>query len=52
MRHANTPEEIAATIARAGRPLGKPDDVVAPFLFLVSDAAASVSGVTLWMRNP
>jgi len=52
MRNANTPEEIAATIARAGRPLGKPGDVVAPFLFLVSDAAAAVSGVTLWMRNP
>ena len=52
MRNANTPEEIQATVGRTGRPLGQPEDVVAPFLFLVSDAARTISGVTLWMRNP
>ena len=52
MRDANAPGEIEATVARTGRPLGKPEDVVAPFLFLIGDAAESVSGVTLWMRNP
>jgi len=35
-----------------GRPLGRPEDVVAPFMFLIGDGAAAVSGVTLWMRNP
>lgn len=52
MRGANTPEDIERAIARSGRPLGKPEDVVGPFLFLVSDAASTISGVTLWMKNP
>ena len=52
MRNANTPEEIQATVTRSGRPLATPADAVAPFLFLISDAARTVSGVTLWMRNP
>jgi 3-oxoacyl-[acyl-carrier protein] reductase len=52
MRKANTPEEIQTAVARSGRPLGQPDDVVAPFLFLISDGAQTISGVTLWMRNP
>jgi NAD(P)-dependent dehydrogenase (short-subunit alcohol dehydrogenase family) len=52
MRNANTPEEIAAVVSRSGRPLGKPEDAVAPFLFLVSEGARTVSGVTVWMKNP
>jgi 3-oxoacyl-[acyl-carrier protein] reductase len=52
MRTANTPEEIQAAVKHMGRPLGNPDDVVAPFLYLISDAAKNVSGVTLWLRNP
>ncbi len=52
MRNANTPQEIEATVTRSGRPLATPEDAVAPFLFLISDAAKTVSGVTLWMREP
>jgi len=52
MRSILTPPEIEAAVARAGRPLGKPDDVVAPFLFLISDAAKTISGITFWMKNP
>lgn len=52
MRNANTSEEIQAAVRHMGRPLGQPDDVVAPFLYLVSDAAKNVSGVTMWLRNP
>jgi NAD(P)-dependent dehydrogenase (short-subunit alcohol dehydrogenase family) len=52
MRNANSPEEIATAVSRSGRPLGKPEDAVAPFLFLLSEGASSVSGVTLWMKNP
>jgi 3-oxoacyl-[acyl-carrier protein] reductase len=52
MRNANTSEEIEATVGRTGRPLGQPEDVVPPFLFLTSDAAKTMSGITLWMRNP
>lgn len=52
MRGANTPEEIEATVARSGRPVGRPEDPVGPFLFLVSEQASMISGVTLWMRNP
>jgi 3-oxoacyl-[acyl-carrier protein] reductase len=52
MRNANTPKEIEATVTRSGRPLATAEDAVAPFLFLISDAARTVSGVTLWMREP
>lgn len=52
MRNANTPEEIEGAVRHMGRPLGQPDDVVAPFLYLISDAARNVSGVTMWLRNP
>jgi 3-oxoacyl-[acyl-carrier protein] reductase len=52
MRNANTPEEIEGAVRSSGRPLARPEDAVAPFLFLISDAARTVSGVTLWMRNP
>ena len=52
MRNANSPEEIQAAVRHMGRPLGNPEDVVAPFLYLVSDAAKTVSGVTMWLRNP
>lgn len=52
MRNANTPAEVQAAVARSGRPLGQAEDVVAPFLFLIGDGAQTMSGVTLWMRNP
>jgi len=52
MRNANSPEEIQAAVRSMGRPLGQPEDVVAPFLYLISDAAKNVSGVTMWLRNP
>jgi NAD(P)-dependent dehydrogenase (short-subunit alcohol dehydrogenase family) len=52
MRQANTPEDVERAVARSGRPLGKPEDVVGPFLFLLSDAASMMSGVTLWLKNP
>lgn len=52
MRNANTTAEIESTVRSSGRPLAEPEDAVAPFLFLIGDAAKNVSGVTLWMRNP
>src|SRR3989442_1318555 len=52
MRNANTTAEIESTVRSSGRPLARPEDAVAPFLFLVGDGATNVSGVTLWMRNP
>lgn len=52
MRNANAPQEIEAAVRSMGRPLGKPEDVVAPFLYLISDASKNVSGVTMWLRNP
>ena len=52
MRNANTAAEIETTVSRTGRPLASAEDAVAPFLFLLGEAAKTVSGVTLWMRNP
>ena len=52
MRNANSPDEIAGAVRHMGRPLGQPEDVVAPFLYLISDASKNVSGVTMWLRNP
>ncbi len=52
MRNANTDQEIQGAVARMGRPLGRPEDAVGPFIFLISEAARTVSGVTLWMKNP
>ena len=52
MRNANTEEEIEESIKRAGRPIGLPEDIVGPVLYLLSDATKSVSGTTLWMKSP
>jgi 3-oxoacyl-[acyl-carrier protein] reductase len=52
MRAAETPEEIEAAVARIGMPLGRPEDVVGPFMFLIGPGASVISGTTLWVRNP
>ena len=52
MRSIVTPSEIEAFVARASRPLGKPEDVVGPFLFLIGESAKTISGITFWMKNP
>lgn len=52
MRRTMAPQEIAGVVTRSGRPLGEPADVAGPFLFLMSDAAKTVSGITFWMKNP
>lgn len=52
MRASNAPEEIDRYLARSGRPMGQPEDVVGSFLFLAGEAASVISGVTFWMRNP
>ncbi len=52
MRNANTEEEIRQSEARLGRPIGSPENVVGPILYLLSDATKTVSGTTVWMRVP
>ncbi|NNN19144.1 MAG: SDR family oxidoreductase [Acidimicrobiaceae bacterium] len=52
MRNANTEEEIKQSMARLGRPIATPDNVVGPVLYLLSDATKTVSGTTVWMKSP
>lgn len=52
MRNANTEDEIQASLSRDGRPLGSPENVVGPVLYLLSEATKSVTGTTVWMRSP
>ena len=52
MRNANSEEEIRRSESRLGRPLGSPERVIGPVLYLLSDATKTVSGTTLWMRAP
>ncbi len=52
MRNANSEEEIRRSESRLGRPLGSPENVIGPALYLLSDATETVSGTTLWMRVP
>lgn len=51
-RAAHTEQELAAAIARTGRPLGQPEEIAGTFLFLVGEAARTITGSTLWMRQP
>lgn len=52
MRNANTDAEIRQSEARLGRPIGQPENVVGPVLYLLSEATKTVSGTTVWMRSP
>lgn len=52
MRGANSDEEIAASLARSGRPVSSPEAIVGPIRYLLSEATRTVSGTTLWMRPP
>lgn len=49
---ASYPAVAAEGVLEGGRPLGRPEDLVPPLLFLCGPEASRVSGTTLWMRNP
>jgi NAD(P)-dependent dehydrogenase (short-subunit alcohol dehydrogenase family) len=52
MRGANSDDEVRASIARTGRPVTEPSELVEPVMFLLSQASAAISGTTLWLRPP
>ncbi len=52
MRNANTEEEMRQSEQKLGRPIGSPENVVGPVLYLLGEATRTVSGTTLWMRVP
>lgn len=52
MRGANTDDEVRGVVARTGRPVTDPGELVAPILFLLSPAGRSVCGTSLWLHNP
>lgn len=50
MRGANSDDEVRAAVARNGRPVTDPRELVAPVLFLLSPSARSVTGTSLWLH--
>lgn len=46
------PAVAAEGVLEGGRPLGRPEDLIPPLLFLCGPEASRVSGTTLWMRAP
>lgn len=49
---ATFPAVAAEGAPDEGRPLGRPDDLIPPLLFLCGRGASGISGTTLWMKNP